>query len=97
MPCLTCRRILFFFFSSRRRHTRSLCDWSSDVCSSDLHPKLADRRLPVAAGGQHILDPLLGELGELIIVRRNRRATLVLFARAAGAAEIGRASCRERV
>src|SRR5215204_7110958 len=25
----------FFFFSSRRRHTRSLCDWSSDVCSSD--------------------------------------------------------------
>src|SRR5436190_10749690 len=24
------------FFSSRRRHTRSLCDWSSDVCSSDL-------------------------------------------------------------
>src|SRR5260221_7897791 len=23
------------FFSSRRRHTRSLCDWSSDVCSSD--------------------------------------------------------------
>src|SRR5260221_11232479 len=34
------RRILSclggFFFSSRRRHTRSLCDWSSDVCSSDL-------------------------------------------------------------
>src|SRR5476649_735761 len=27
---------LFFFFSSRRRHTRSLCDWSSDMCSSDL-------------------------------------------------------------
>src|SRR5260221_9424997 len=27
---------LHFFFSSRRRHTRSLCDWSSDVCSSDL-------------------------------------------------------------
>src|SRR5947207_7113772 len=25
-----------FFFLSRRRHTRSLCDWSSDVCSSDL-------------------------------------------------------------
>src|SRR5947207_4200879 len=30
--------LLFFFFSSRRRHTRSLCDWSSDVCSSDLMP-----------------------------------------------------------
>src|SRR5260221_679489 len=28
--------ICVFFFSSRRRHTRSLCDWSSDVCSSDL-------------------------------------------------------------
>src|SRR5947199_9632733 len=28
---------LFFFFSSRRRHTRCLSDWSSDVCSSDLH------------------------------------------------------------
>src|SRR5437588_2742105 len=27
---------LVFFFSSSRRHTRSLCDWSSDVCSSDL-------------------------------------------------------------
>src|SRR5216683_602770 len=26
----------FFFFSSRRRHTRSDRDWSSDVCSSDL-------------------------------------------------------------
>src|SRR5471030_1838854 len=26
----------FFFFSSRRRHTRCLSDWSSDVCSSDL-------------------------------------------------------------
>src|SRR5260370_28791919 len=28
----------FFFFSSRRRHTRFKCDWSSDVCSSDLAP-----------------------------------------------------------
>src|SRR5436853_4819864 len=27
----------FFFFSSRRRHTRCLSDWSSDVCSSDLY------------------------------------------------------------
>src|SRR2546426_3311928 len=30
----------FFFFSSRRRHTRLQGDWSSDVCSSDLHGKL---------------------------------------------------------
>src|SRR5260370_24516431 len=30
---------LFFFFSSRRRHTRFKCDWSSDVCSSDLESR----------------------------------------------------------
>src|SRR5438105_11099496 len=30
------RRLVDFFFSSRRRHTRSTRDWSSDVCSSDL-------------------------------------------------------------
>src|SRR5262252_9800563 len=30
-------RCYVFFFSSRRRHTMSLCDWSSDVCSSDLY------------------------------------------------------------
>src|SRR5690242_21631671 len=28
--------VAYFFFSSRRRHTRLTCDWSSDVCSSDL-------------------------------------------------------------
>src|SRR6266567_8270196 len=31
-----CYCFFFFFFSSRRRHTRFDCDWSSDVCSSDL-------------------------------------------------------------
>src|SRR5256885_12993037 len=31
---------LFFFFSSRRRHTRLQGDWSSDVCSSDLVTRL---------------------------------------------------------
>src|SRR5262245_66020376 len=31
------RWITYFFFSSRRRHTRCLSDWSSDVCSSDLN------------------------------------------------------------
>src|SRR5256886_3616634 len=33
----------FFFFSSRRRHTRFDCDWSSDVCSSDLSQKLMEK------------------------------------------------------
>src|SRR5260370_6462713 len=40
--CYSC----FFFFSSRRRHTRFKCDWSSDVCSSDL--EFAARHLPGA-------------------------------------------------
>src|SRR5207237_10907884 len=31
-----CTDLFFFFFSSRRRHTIFNCDWSSDVCSSDL-------------------------------------------------------------
>src|SRR5882762_1656332 len=33
---MSCLFLFFFFFSSRRRHTRFKCDWSSDVCSSDL-------------------------------------------------------------
>src|SRR2546430_3792128 len=40
--------VFFFFFSSRRRHTRFDCDWSSDVCSSDLglfNRPYADARL----------------------------------------------------
>src|SRR3989440_7017068 len=36
LPNLDLRIVTFFFFSSRRRHTRSDRDWSSDVCSSDL-------------------------------------------------------------
>src|SRR2546427_12838238 len=36
--CLECSLLDVFFFSSRRRHTRFDCDWSSDVCSSDLSP-----------------------------------------------------------
>src|SRR2546427_4361684 len=44
-------RGIFFFFSSRRRHTRFDCDWSSDVCSSDLD--LDDATL------QRVLDVIL--------------------------------------
>src|SRR5947209_10511270 len=36
-------RFIFFFFSSRRRHTRYWRDWSSDVCSSDLTPPSEER------------------------------------------------------
>src|SRR5690349_22857536 len=45
-------RSLYFFFSSRRRHTRSLRDWSSDVCSSDL----------VSVARQHHADHAVGLL-----------------------------------
>src|SRR5436309_6671756 len=41
---------VFFFFSSRRRHTRFSRDWSSDVCSSDLHPNSR-------AGHRHVRGP----------------------------------------
>src|SRR5207253_3932063 len=36
--------LCFFFFSSRRRHTRWPRDWSSDVCSSDLMRLACDRK-----------------------------------------------------
>src|SRR2546422_11110433 len=41
----------FFFFSSRRRHTRCSRDWSSDVCSSDLSDVLTE---PVKISGQPV-------------------------------------------
>src|SRR5207237_3803783 len=50
-----------FFFSSRRRHTRFKCDWSSDVCSSDLctsrrsassSPSCAPTRPPISASSR---------------------------------------------
>src|SRR3989475_11023987 len=50
--CAASRRVVqasyFFFFSSRRRHTRFDCDWSSDVCSSDLVNRAAQATLPPA-------------------------------------------------
>src|SRR6266481_4999534 len=58
-----------FFFSSRRRHTRGNCDWSSDVCSSDLAAQLF---LPRGIDPQFLGTPPLapahvfGELGLLL-------------------------------
>src|SRR6266481_8214826 len=46
-----------FFFSSRRRHTRWNCDWSSDVCSSDL-TALGDRELSLVDMGNDMADVL---------------------------------------
>src|SRR5256886_1944936 len=54
--------LLLFFFSSRRRHTRFDCDWSSDVCSSDLAKVLGDdvfARFPLVPGLRPVtVDPL---------------------------------------
>src|SRR6266480_8005423 len=61
--------LCFFFFSSRRRHTRLTCDWSSDVCSSDL-PTCSFRRVGA-------LDRRAGELfvdSELRLLQRRRIA-----------------------
>src|SRR2546427_10419296 len=49
----------FFFFSSRRRHTRFDCDWSSDVCSSDL----GHARVPGRQGAVGHQDPQRGLMG----------------------------------
>src|SRR5689334_23564695 len=85
----------FFFFSSRRRHTRWNCDWSSDVCSSDLAPhRRARHRGRGLSCPWHLARD--GRMAQLATERRRRSA-------AAGTAElfrarkIGRASCRERV
>src|SRR5205085_1873624 len=52
----------FFFFSSRRRHTSFDCDWSSDVCSSDLVGHVvADGRGVVGQGGERGPDLALGQ------------------------------------
>src|SRR3712207_7214218 len=50
----------YFFFSSRRRHTRYWRDWSSDVCSSDLPPKnvaISSATIVDAAGGAWLVLP----------------------------------------
>src|SRR5256886_4670282 len=92
-------RIVSFFFSSRRRHTRFDCDWSSDVCSSDLSGAAGVR----AEGGgvspaasflvpSSWLDPCSNESSG--ICQKTGGADPWNEKRAR---KIGRASCRERV
>src|SRR5260221_5255139 len=89
-----------FFFSSRRRHTRSLCDWSSDVCSSDLI-KTNETVLVVLDSNhdkQHVLKELeaycsLVTPGSYIVATDGVRRDMADVPRG----KIGRASCRERV
>src|ERR1022692_1625302 len=59
---------VFFFFSSRRRHTRLQGDWSSDVCSSDL--LTAEERARDPARRVHPLLDVDGEREEVEVVLR---------------------------
>src|SRR5690606_40996657 len=72
--------IVWFFFSSRRRHTIFSRDWSSDVCSSDLRGHAAGQSLPVGREVGEVrldldalvllleqLDGLLVEVGAVLV------------------------------
>src|SRR5689334_2767987 len=94
--------------SSRRRHTRWNCDWSSDVCSSDLpaHAGLvlfAGRRRARPAGPATRRRPRRGgdaSASEGLSdadIDAERRVVLLRIERNAEVEEIGRASCREGV
>src|SRR2546426_6078478 len=54
---MRCNLFCFFFFSSRRRHTRLQGDWSSDVCSSDLGSDRLGTRRHAGLGKLYPLDP----------------------------------------
>src|SRR5256886_13178689 len=94
-----------FFFSSRSRHTIFGCDWSSDVCSSDLGYYAvavaltnAIWLLPAALSG--VLFPRIASLARDESVGKEtmeRAETKSLRHTSVQATEIGRASCRERV
>src|SRR3989454_2008901 len=89
----------FFFFSSRRRHTRLQGDWSSDVCSSDLSTATgvdgarAERDLAPEAARRAVLDAFFaGRMGSGGAGEGSGCNSAIC-----SCAEIGRASCRERV
>src|SRR2546429_9283110 len=57
----------FFFFSSRRRHTRCSRDWSSDVCSSDLKTQPEIFLEPIGTHGFAPTDVVVAPDGSLFI------------------------------
>src|SRR3989475_817133 len=72
-------KFVFFFFSSRRRHPRFDCDWSSDVCSSDLVPTyrpgaaISNRGVEATIVGKLLVGPRLGwDVSLLLWGNRNR-------------------------
>src|SRR2546430_7079101 len=87
----------FFFFSSRRRHTRFDCDWSSDVCSSDLKSAgliKATGTRPARGAVEHFYE--LTDRGQAAMTAIENVLGMTPPPAPRGA-EIGRASCRERV
>src|SRR5207237_7783224 len=82
--------LILFFFSSRRRHTRFKCDWSSDVCSSDLLGSLETGSIETLAE-----TPEVGTVQDDAAVFGEDTASQVVGDLELSA-EIGRASCRER-
>src|SRR5437867_4918598 len=86
-----------FFFSSRRRHTRSYGDWSSDVCSSDLAPPITSGPYTLGVGSVTLGD-VTGSGVIFIGPALQGNVTLQGVGQSAQAAlpKIGRASCRER-
>src|SRR5207249_5520938 len=90
-------------FSSRRRHTMSKRDWSSDVCSSDLErgrQQIEDQHLTREGLGSSYRTLLTAVHQKSFIYRAGHRGgRLVGYPDRKGTAragEIGRASCRER-
>src|SRR5438034_7517377 len=70
-----CLCYVVFFFSSRRRHTRSLCDWSSDVCSSDLISGPSEESTDKYVKIDKIIPKLIQEI-DYTIDEKHRTATL---------------------
>src|SRR5437899_9250238 len=82
-----------FFFSSRRRHTRCLSDWSSDVCSSDL--EIIDVFLHRPFLPFNRFDESKLSAAAVEVMTRAMDAEIGIAAKKIR--KIGRASCRERV
>src|SRR2546428_9415426 len=81
---------IFFFFSSRRRHTRFDCDLSSDVCSSDWDGALGDERDGHRVGADALARDATGGMGGAEEGRRmTRLGAVTLLAIATGFASAG--------
>src|SRR2546421_3585366 len=98
---MRCAFSVFFFFSSRRRHTRSDRDWSSDVFSSDLDVQNKGARIVRKSTASILIGLTLSSSawGQVpnVPMTPTKEGSEQLTALKPPAGEIGRASCRERV